>query len=266
MAKLQLKGKWILVTGASSGLGEEIARQLAERHQANLVLLARRREKLEMLKAELENLVKVKVIVADLSKLGEVDRALDEVLKDGQLYGAVLNAGITYFGPHDELGWDDFENMLQVNVVSVSRMTGRLAKHFEETGREGGLLIVSSMAGVIPIPYQAAYSGTKSFMLSFATALGHELKNNAFSITVYTPGGMVSEMTSGEKFNDLRGWLMPVKPAAKKAINAFINRKSTYIPGFINQLGAIAAKFLPARFIMGRMSNVYRKSLFGNSD
>lgn len=262
MAKLHFKDKWVLVTGASSGLGEEIARQLAQKHQANLILLARRKEKLEKLKSELENLVKVKIIAADLSKLDEVDNALNEVLKNNDLYGAVLNAGVTWFGPHEELSWDDFETMLQTNVVGVTRMTNRLVSYFEQTGNEGGLLIVSSMAAVIPIPYQAAYSGTKSFILSFATALGHELKNKNFSITVYTPGGIISEMTSGEKFNDLRGWLMPVKQAAKEAINAFIKRKLTYIPGFVNRLGSIAVKFVPKKLIMRRMSKVYGKSLF----
>src|ERR1700709_1172808 len=99
MSKLQFKNKWVLVTGASSGLGEEMARQLAYEHGANLILLARRREKLEQLKTELEKNAKVsvKIIVTDLSKLEDVDKAIDELLKDGQLYGAVLNAGVTYF-------------------------------------------------------------------------------------------------------------------------------------------------------------------------
>src|ERR1700761_4784626 len=171
MGKLQFKDKWVLVTGASSGLGEEMARQLAAEHGANLILLARRKEKLERLKTELENQAKVKVktIIADLSRLEEMDKALDDILKDGLLYGAVLNAGVTHFGRHEELAWDDFETMLQTNVTAVVRMTNRLTDHFETTGNEGGLLIVSSMAAVIPIPYQAAYSGTKSFILSFAT-------------------------------------------------------------------------------------------------
>jgi len=265
MGKLQFKDKWVLVTGASSGLGEEIARQLAYTHQANLILLARRKDKLDQLKAELGKLVKVRTIVADLSKLAEVDSALDDILKDGELYAAVLNAGVTHFGPHHELEWSDFETMLQTNIVSVTRMTNRLAGHFEQAGKEGGLLIVSSMAAVIPIPYQAAYSGTKAYILSFATAFSHELKNKDFSITVYTPGGIVSEMTSGEKFNDLRGWLMPVKQAADEAIKALTKRKSTYIPGFVNQLGGIVARLLPKKFIMRRMSKVYGKSLLKNT-
>jgi hypothetical protein len=263
MSKLQFKNKWVLVTGASSGLGEEMARQLANHHGANLILLARRKDKLDNLKYDLEKQagIQVKVITADLSKLEEVDQALDEILKDGDLYGAILNAGITYFGKHEELTWDYFQTMLQTNVNAVARMTNRLAFDFENTGKEGGILIVSSMAAIFPVPYQAAYSGTKAFILSFATALSHELKNRNFSITVYTPGGIVTEMTAGEKFNDLKSWLMPVNQAAKEGIDAFVKRKLVRIPGFMNRVGGFFIKFLPKGFVMKQMSGVYRKSL-----
>ena len=148
-------------------------------------------------------------------------------------------------------------------------MTNRLVEHFETTGNEGGMLIVSSMAAIFPVPYQAAYSGTKSFILSFATALAHELKNPGFSLSVYTPGGIVTEMTAGENFNDLQGWLMPVKQAAKEGINAFQNRKINHIPGLLNRVGGFFMKLLPKKFVAGKMSNVYEKALAkaeGNSN
>lgn len=263
MSKLQFKNKWVLVTGASSGLGEEMARQLAFQHGANLILLARRKDKLEQLKAELEKEAKisVKIIAADLSKLDEVDNAIDQILADGQLYGAVLNAGVTYFGKHSELSWEQFQTMLQTNVVSVVRFTNRLVAHFETTGNEGGILIVSSMAAIFPVPYQSVYSGTKSFILSFATALVHEIKNKQFSLSVYAPGGIVTEMTAGDNFHDLQGWLMPVKQAAKEGIDAFRNRKLIHVPGLMNRVGGFFMKFLPKKFVMGKMSKVYEKSL-----
>lgn len=263
MGKLQFKNRWVLVTGASSGLGEEIARQLAFQHGANLILLARRKDKLERLQAELEKdaKVRVRIIIADLSKLEDVDKSLDEILADGQLYGAVLNAGVTYFGKHAELSWDQFETMLKTNVVSVVRFTNRLVAHFESTGNEGGILIVSSMAAIFPVPYQAAYSGTKSFIRSFANALSHELKNPRFSLSVYAPGGIVTEMTAGDNFQDLQGWLMPVKQAAKEGIDAFRNRKQTHVPGMLNRVGSFFMKLLPSKLITGTMSKVYEKAL-----
>lgn len=263
MSKLQFKNKWVLVTGASSGLGEEMARQLAYQHQANLILLARRKDKLEQLKSKLEKEAKVsvKVIVADLSNLQDVDCAIDDVLKDGQLYGAILNAGVTHFGKNADLAWNQFQTMLQTNVVSVVRMTNRLVEHFESTGNEGGILIVSSMAALFPVPYQSAYSGTKAFILSFATALSQEIKNPQFSLSVYAPGGIVTEMTAGDNFNDLQGWLMSVKEAAKEGIYTFQNRKGIYIPGLLNRVGGFFMNLLPKKFIAGKMSKVYGKAL-----
>jgi len=266
MTKLQFKNKWVLVTGASSGLGAEIARQLATKHGANLILLARRKDKLEQLKSELEgnHKVKVKILIADLSKPGEVDQALENILAEEQLYAAVLNAAITHFGPHRDLSWETYETMLQTNVNAVVRMTNRLTEHFENNKREGGLMIVSSMAALIPIPYQAVYSGTKSFLLGFATALRYELQNKNFSITVFTPGGIETEMTEGEKFNDLRNWLTPVSQVAKDGLNAFQKQKLTVIPGFSNRMGNLLFKIAGRKFILKQMARIYRKSLFNS--
>ncbi|MDB5135613.1 MAG: family NAD(P)-dependent oxidoreductase, partial [Mucilaginibacter sp.] len=191
----------------------------------------------------------------------DVDRAIDDVLKDGQLYGAILNAGVTYFGRHSELPWEQFQTMLQTNVVSVVRITNRLMAHFEDTGNEGGILIVSSMAALFPVPYQSVYSGTKAFILSFATAVAHEIKNLNFSLTVYAPGGIVTEMTAGDNFHDLQGWLMPVEQAAKEGIYAFQTRKSVYVPGLLNRVGGFFMKLMPKKFITGKMSKVYERAL-----
>jgi short-subunit dehydrogenase len=263
MKNLALNNKWILVTGASSGLGQEMARQLAHIHKANLIIAARRADKLEELKAELEKAagIKVKVIVADLSIPEEADRVIAESIANGNLYGAILNAGVTYFGRHTELSWDNFESILKTNVIGVVRMTNSLVKHFDKPGSVGGVMLVSSMAGFFPVPYQAAYSATKAFITAFGNALHNELQNPDFSITVFSPGGIATEMTDNSKFNDLKGWLMPVSEAAKEGIHAFITRKYNYVPGFFNRVGNVFMNFLPKKFISGKMSKVYLKSL-----
>jgi short-subunit dehydrogenase len=263
MKNLALNNKWILVTGASSGLGQEMARQLAQIHKANLIIAARRADKLEELKAELEKVagIKVKVLVADLSIPEEADRVINESITNGNLYGAILNAGVTYFGRHTELPWDNFESILKTNVIGVVRMTNSLVKHFDKPGAVGGVMLVSSMAGFFPVPYQAAYSATKAFITAFGNALHNELQNPDFSITVFSPGGIATEMTDNSKFNDLKGWLMPVSEAAKEGIHAFITRKYNYVPGFFNRVGNVFMNFLPKKFISGKMSKVYLKSL-----
>jgi uncharacterized protein len=263
MAALQFENKWLLITGASSGLGYEMALQLSVVHKANVILVARRAEKLEELKQIIESKSssKVKTITADLSNLNDIDRVLNVALEENNLYGAILNAGITYFGKHLELDWKQFEMMLQTNVTGMLRMTTRLTAYFEKTQQESGIMIVSSMAAVLPTPYQAAYSGTKGFMLNFITALSHEVTNKKLSFTVYLPGGMQTEMTNNDKFSPLKSWLMPVKAAATAGIDAFRKRKPTYVPGFTNKLGAFFSGIIPKRIIVKGMAKTYGNAL-----
>jgi short-subunit dehydrogenase len=265
MAHLQFENKWIMVTGASSGLGYEMAMQLATQHKANLIIVARRGDKLDELKQEIEkkSSSKVKTITADLSSLEDIDRVVKIALEEGNLYGAILNAGITYFGQQLELEWNQFEKMLQTNVSGMVRMTQQLTTYFEQHNKEGGLMIVSSMAAILPTPYQAAYSGTKGFMLNFITALSHELHNKKFSFTVYLPGGMVTEMTDNDKFSPLKSWLMPVAQAAKIGIAAFKKRKTTCVPGATNRLGAYMSGIIPKSIIIKGMAKTYGKALKG---
>ena len=265
MAQLQFKNKWVLVTGASSGLGYETAMQLAVVHQANLILVARRSDKLEILKQQIEakSQVQVKTVTADLSLMEDIDLVLQMALAEDNLYGAILNAGITYFGQHLDLEWRAFEKMLQTNVTGMVRMTQQLVAYFERNQKEGGLMIVSSMAAVLPTPYQAAYSGTKGFMLNFITALSHELQNKKFSMTVYLPGGMVTEMTDNEKFSPLKRWMMPVGEAARQGLTAFRKRKVTHVPGATNRLVGYLSRIIPKKIIVRGMARIYARALKG---
>jgi short-subunit dehydrogenase len=265
MSKLKFKHKWVLVTGASSGLGYELAIQLATQYEANLLVVARRADKLEALKTYVEQHTssKVKTITADLSKVADADRVMDIALAEPGLCGIILNAGITYFGRLTEMDWEQFEKMLQTNVTGMVRMAQRTAVHFEQTGAEGGLMVVSSMAAILPTPYQAAYSGTKAFMLNFISALAHEMKNKCFSYTVFLPGGMTTEMTNNEKFSALKNWMMPVAVAARTALHAFHKRKATCVPGTSNKLGAYLSGLIPKRIIVGGMARTYSRALEG---
>lgn len=263
MKPLELRGRWVLVTGASSGLGEAFARRLARKYGANIVAVARRRERLLELKRELETEahVEVEVIAADLSRLEEVDRVLALAKEGRQLYGAVLNAGITHFGKHDALAWPEFMTMLQTNVVGVVRMTSELIPHLERSAVGGGILIVSSMAGINPVPYQTAYSATKAFLVSYGLGLWHELKGTNVSVTTYAPGGIATEMTAGESFGPLRGWLAPVEEVAKDGLEAFRLRRYLAIPGATNKVGDMIFRMLPRQFVASRVAAVYRKAL-----
>jgi uncharacterized protein len=175
------------------------------------------------------------------------------------LFGAILNAGVTHFGPYADLSWDSFRSMLDTNVVATVRMATAFIPHLEAQG--GGLMIVSSMAGIHPVPFQSHYSATKAFLVHFGVSLWHELEGRNVSVTSYAPSGVVSEMTAGDNFNLLRRWLMPVEQAASEGVEAFRTRKYLHISGFSNRVGSVFARILPQRLTTSLVAAQYRNAL-----
>ena len=263
MRSLNFKNKWVLITGASSGLGQEMALQLAAREGANLIITARRADRLEQLRAELLKTpgVQVKIVVADISSGEDVERIIKEATEGQELYAAILNAGITYFGEHIKIPEGEIDRLIQTNVSAVVRMATRLVKYFEEKGDAGGVMTVTSMAAMFPVPYQALYTGSKAFITNFMMALSQELTNPQLSLTVYAPSGIETEMTQDEKFSGLKKWLMPVSQAASEGIQALKYRKLLHIPGAMNRTGSRFLRLLPKKFILAVMARTYRKSL-----
>lgn len=243
-----------------------MARELAHKHGANLIVVARRGERLDALKAELEASAKVSVhaIVADLADLDQVDRAFEEAISGRELYAAVLNAGVTHFGNWDELGWDGFVRMQAVNNTSVTRLVMHLLPYLEKQSQAGGVLLVASMAGLTPLPYQAMYSATKAFLVHLGASLHHEMWSRNVSVSTFVPGGIDTEMTSGKRFNALRTWMMPVAECAREGIDALQNRRYVHAPGLLYRWGGKLTRLLPQRFFTGRVAAQYRRSLDAN--
>lgn len=266
MTPMFFRGRWVLITGASSGLGEAMARELAHKHGANLVVVARRSERLQALKVELEAAAKVSVhvVVADLAELDQVDRAFEEATAGRQLYAAILNAGITHFGNWDELDWAGFLRMQAVNNTSVTRLVTHLLPYLEKQKEGGGVLLVASMAGLTPLPYQAMYSATKAFLVHLGASLHHEMWSRNVSVSTFVPGGIDTEMTSGKRFNALRTWMMPVAECAREGIDALQNRRYVHAPGLLYRWGGKLTRLLPQRFFTGRVAAQYRRSLDAN--
>jgi len=266
MRKLELNGRWVVVTGASSGLGREMARDLAKRHRANLVLVARRHERLEELKTELQlsHGVQIQVIAADLSKVEDVDRAFAAAVAEHEVQAFVLNAGVTHFGPHAELSWQDFEAMLDTNVRCSVRFAHHVVPYLLHKDHGGALMFVTSMSGLQPVPYQTAYSGTKAFLTTFAVGLYHELAGKNLSITTFAPGGIETEMTQGNGLVAHFGSGPQIQPAdwvARQAVNALVKRSYLAVPGTFNRLQVWLPRFLPRRLVGNVVAAAYVKAL-----
>jgi uncharacterized protein len=262
-AHMDLRGKWVLVTGASAGLGHSLAQKLATEHGANLVVTARRAERLDALKTQLEAAANVQVVplVGDMARAEDVERLLSEATAGRQLSAAILNAGITHLGRHDELQWQAFLALLQINVTANVRLASELAKHMQAHQLGGAIMLVSSLAGVMPVPFQSAYSGTKAFLNAFGVGLAHELKGSKVSVTVFAPGGIATEMTATDRFAPLSKWLAPVETVADEALAALQRRDELAVPGFLNRLGVFAFRLVPRSFAVGQLARTYRKAL-----
>lgn len=265
MNDMNFGSQWMLVTGASSGLGMEMARQLACEHRANLILVARRLENLNLLKAELEQSAGIRchVIAADLSVQADVDRVFEEAISVGDVHGVILNAGVTYFGRHRDMEWSAFQNLLATNVSSVVRLVSLFVPYLAEKRQQGAIMIVSSVASLLPVPYQAAYAGSKAFVTNFAQSLGQELRGEKISVTVFAPGGIDTEMTRGSKLRYFENtvFLQDVKSCAKEGLQAMQSRRSLHVPGALNRTQLLLSRFIPRNLSASIARNAYRKAL-----
>lgn len=203
-----IKGKTALITGASSGIGRELAQIHAERG-GNLVVVARSREALESLKAELEaeHSVSVLVIVKDLGLAGSPREIYEEVDTAGiEIDYLINNAGFGGRGKFHEREWEKDRSMIQVNVVALTALT-RLFLPRLVNRNAGRILNVSSTASLMPGPLQAVYYASKAYVTSFSNALAEELHDTNITVTSLMPGatetqfGKVSGMDRTSMFN-----------------------------------------------------------------
>lgn len=183
-------GSVALVTGASSGIGLELARMLAQRGH-DLVLVARRRERLEQLAGELRSLGRrVETVACDVSRPESRERLLGEVEALGLTVDVlVLSAGFGMGGPFTAQDPGRVQLMLRTNFEGVVTLARAYAPAMEAR-RRGAILIVSSMAGNQPMPLFGAYAATKAGVTSFAEMLHEELRPSGVTVTALCPGGV----------------------------------------------------------------------------
>lgn len=251
MNEPSLAGKTALVTGASSGLGADFARQLARRG-CNLVLVARREDRLAQLQAEIKGHlgVEVTVVPMDLSD-PEAPQRLHDLLAGRQIGVDVLinNAGFGVFGMELDIPWDKTREMLMVDIVALTHLTKLFARDMVKRG-SGYLLQVASIGAYQPSPTYAAYSAAKSYVRSFSQALNYELRGTGVSSTVISPGVTATEFlaVSGQQ----RTWfhnatMMGSADVAAIGLRAMLARRYSVVPGLMNRITALFTFITPDR-------------------
>jgi short-subunit dehydrogenase len=243
------RGNLALVTGASSGIGAELARQLAAQ-QSDLVLTARRGDRLAALAEELHSQhgVQTTVIECDLNTAEGADRLIDELAAKGLAPTTLINnAGFGYYGPFVEQSRDDIEAMLQVNIRAVTILCRRLGEAMAERGR-GSILNVASFAALAPIPRYAVYSGAKAYVIAFSQALRHELAQRGVRVSVLCPGFTNTEfhdVSRHKKSLLMRATELTVEQVARAGLHGLARGRFLVVPGWWYKLNAASARLLP---------------------
>jgi short-subunit dehydrogenase len=253
-----------LVTGASSGIGRELARVFA-RNGHGLVLAARRVDELNALAAELRDKFKVPVacLRADLATTLGPQKLFDDVTAAGLTVDMIVNnAGFGLLGPFMESDGHRLREMLDVNVSALTRLT-RLFLPGMVGRKVGWVLNVASTAAFQPGPLMAAYYATKAYVLSLSEALAYELRDTGVTVTCLCPGPTATEFSdvAGATKTKLfkKGRLMTATAVAEAGYAGLMAGKRVVIPGFQNRLLARLSPFLP-RALTSRIVERYQQS------
>jgi len=245
-------GTWCLVTGASSGLGEEFARQLAHRG-AHLLLTARSVQRLQNLAADLTrvNGTRAQILPFDLADAKGVDELLAAVRATGVFVEHVINnAGFGSAGAFARLDPVREGAMVRLNVEAVLRLTHGLLAPMQEAGR-GGIINVASTASFQPVPFMATYGATKAFVLHFTLALATELEGSGVRAMALCPGPVRTGFQAVAGIHKPGIALAELTPARTitSALAAYERGERLCVPGFVNGAQSVASRILPRSLI-----------------
>ncbi len=247
-----------IVTGASSGIGSELARELARRGHG-VTLVARREDRLRALADELAAAhgVRTEVVAADLSEPESRARIADEVAARGLTVAVLVNnAGLSTTGAVHRGAPDRDIAMIRTDVEAIVHLCSLFLPGMVERG-SGAVLNVASTAAFQPLPGQAGYGGSKAFVLSYSRATRAELRGTGVTMTVLCPGPVHTEFAERAGFSQEEAtnalpkfmWLSAAD-VAKTAIKALDKGKAVIIPGFSNRVGAAVAHLTPRRILL----------------
>jgi short-subunit dehydrogenase len=242
------KGQCALVTGASAGIGLELARVFAA-NQFSLVLLARSRDKLQDLARELKaaHESRVTVVPADLSDPNAPQAVFDTLKEAGiQIDVLVNNAGLLSEGRFSAIDLDEQLRLLQVNIVAMTALTRLFLEPMLERNR-GRILNVASIAAFAPVPNLAVYAASKAYVLSFGEALSQELGSSKITVTTLCPGVTETGMVHGTNLGSMpRIMIMDAQTVAREGYHACMAGRPVHVAGIANELAVQWIKYQPS--------------------
>ena len=269
------KGKLALVTGASTGIGYAIAKELAKRG-AKLIVSAtgRSEDKLRKLSSEINDIGSdCHIFLEDLSRPNSGRSLYDQIkLQNLNVDLLVNNAGYGRWGTFHEVEMDDYAEMIQLNITTLSELSHLFIPDMISKG-EGGVINVGSVASLTPVPYSSVYAATKAYVLSLSEGLRYEYRNENVKIMALLPGATVSNFgqVATAKSDKLRERLNKRSKSASGAVfqtshevaveclDGFSKNKQFIIPGKGNRRTALITKLMPRAKVLNIVGNLFKK-------
>ena len=254
-----LLGKTALITGASSGLGADFARHLAA-CGCQLVLVARRAERLRELQVEISTRYKVPVeyVAMDLVETNAPQRLYDQLNSMGRTIDVLINnAGQGLYGEFTAVPWASLHQMLELDVVALTQLTYLFVADMVKR-KNGYILLVASTGAFQPTPTYAVYSAAKSYVLSLGEALHYELRRTGVKCTVLCPGVTRTEFfeVANQRLTPYqRVTMMESATVVRIGIEAMLRGRSSVVSGWFNALFAWLTRLLP-RQILARLASL----------
>jgi len=252
-----------VVTGASSGIGADVARELTDRGH-NVTLVARREDRLTALAEEIESKrhVRTDVIACDLSDHAARERLVAEIRARGlEVSVLVNNAGFGSAGPFQDLDLEGELRMVRTNVEAVVHLCGEYIPGMVRRG-EGAVLNVASTAAFQPLARQSTYSASKAFVLAFTEVLSSDLKDTGVTATALCPGPVKTEFTDQHEGFDAAAstpdfvW-MSAEDCARAAVKGLERGKRVVVPGVGNRIGTLAGQHAPRSVLLAATRQFY---------
>jgi len=253
------KGKTILITGASSGIGEAFANTL-DKLGAKLILTARSKDKLEQMVSSMNNAVS---IPGDLSKK-EFPQELYAKVNEMKLKVDILinNAGFGYSGKFLDNSMENYNEMINLNICSLTHLTHLFMKDMLEN-KSGGIINISSLASFQPIPFFSIYAATKAFVTSFTLSLYEEYRGKNIKILGVCPGYTKTNFNKRAQMNSVpvAGYLMSSQEVVDQSLKAYKKGRFLIINGKVNRFAKLFTSLLPKKWSLKMASSIIKKGM-----
>ena len=250
--KVEYQNQRVLVTGASAGIGRELALQLAPHGLKSLILVARREAELQQLAAEVQALdpqLSVHVFAADLTDPLQVEALLERVAQEvGAVDILINNAGLGDYHLFEDSRWERTEQMLRLNIEALTFLTHQLLPPMIALGR-GAILNVSSGLGFFFMPGMSVYAATKHYVTAFSEALRIELRGTGVVVSQLCPGPVVTEFAevagNTRMMENASGVVIDAAQCAREALQGFARGQAIIVPGALMRTLTLLGRAIP---------------------